>query len=692
MKALNNIKFDNWCGGKFLKISIVFLIVFSWIFSGFPRIWQNPPIPPKIQEARAAQVTFQAAGTGAASITNPAPGYPSNLVSGYLILLQVLVWDLTTTPTTPTGFTLLYGPDQDGTPEGRQFIYYKFSDGTESGTLTITIGATTGSYARMYSFSNVALSSFTEGGGLGAGSDASIEAVAVTTTDVERLAVSLVAVTDNNTGIDAFAGETGGDWTEAVAEFTSGTGNDGALQLQIATMASAGTISGGSDTMQAADGWIVRAFALKPKPITTLGNGASEPSSATIGPGDPITDLDNFTLKTNVGTDTVTAAVVTLGPADAYNNIAQVDITDTSNFAKCTAVTDLTSNTVTFPASTCNISVTTSETTYKVRITPKTHGSMPPVPGASYATTGTVTDITCTNSTSKNDSGSATITVDNASPSGVTGTSGTAGDANVQLNWTNPVDSDFTTGGQVVVLRRASSAVADVPVEGESYSVGNPIGTAVVACVVSGSPPAQTCTDTGLSNGTAYHYKIFTKDSRGNYDAGTVPTGSPFTPAAAQSLTFSLGANSLALGTLSSTAVTTGSHTFNVATNAAGGMATTVSGVTLTSTGGTIDACATNCTNAGTTGIGTEQFGINLVANTSPTVGAAATGTPPIGSAATNYNTANSFRFVSGETIASSAGAINDTTFTVSYIANISGPTEAGSYNATLTYVATATF
>lgn len=161
------------------------------------------------------------------------------------------------------------------------------------------------------------------------------------------------------------------------------------------------------------------------------------------------------------------------------------------------------------------------------------------------------------------------------------------------------------------------------------------------------------------------------------------------TPAAPpQTLTFSLGANSLNLGTLSSTAVVSSSHTLNVATNASGGMVVTVSGATLTSGANTITACATGCTSS----IGSEQFGINLKDNVTPNVGLEASGTPPIGVAAAGYATVDNFRFVSGETIASSAGAINDTTFTVSYIVNIAAPTEAGSYTTTLTYVATATF
>lgn len=155
-----------------------------------------------------------------------------------------------------------------------------------------------------------------------------------------------------------------------------------------------------------------------------------------------------------------------------------------------------------------------------------------------------------------------------------------------------------------------------------------------------------------------------------------------------QSLTFSLGSNSLALGTLSSTVAASSSHTLTVATNAASGMATTVAGATLTSGANTIDACAAGCSST----TGSEQFGINLKDNTTPNIGAEATGTAPIGLAATGYATADSFKFATGATIASSASGINSTVFTVSYIANITGATEAGSYTTTFTYTATATY
>jgi hypothetical protein len=69
---------------------------------------------------------------------------------------------------------------------------------------------------------------------------------------------------DDDNAVASFTGETGGDWTEAVAEFTTQTGSDGCLQLQTATIASAGTISGGDTTMAASDGWATFGFALLP--------------------------------------------------------------------------------------------------------------------------------------------------------------------------------------------------------------------------------------------------------------------------------------------------------------------------------------------------------------------------------------------------------------------------------------------
>src|SRR5262249_43331275 len=53
----------------------------------------------------------------------------------------------------------------------------------------------------------------------------------VTTTARNRLALQLVGLASNQ-ALGNFTGETGGDWTEAVAEFSSASGATATLQLQ----------------------------------------------------------------------------------------------------------------------------------------------------------------------------------------------------------------------------------------------------------------------------------------------------------------------------------------------------------------------------------------------------------------------------------------------------------------------------
>ena len=259
---------------------------------------------------------------------------------------------------------------------------------------------------------------------------------------------------------------------------------------------------------------------------TTLGNG-TDGSNSTIAPGASATEIDRFSLVTDTGTDTVTGMTVTLaGDSNAYANINTVDVQTTGGSSKCSATPS--SNTVLLTS--CGISVTTSSTEYVIKITPYSHANMPAVPGASYATTATVTSITATNTTAGTDSGSATITVDNASPSDVTSATATSGNAQVSLLWTNPTDSDFSS---VIVLQKTGGVVSDTPTEGSSYSANDTIGSSTV--VYSGSSTSATVTS--LTNGTAYYYKIFAVDTNGNWSSGgTTPTGSPATPSSSNTV------------------------------------------------------------------------------------------------------------------------------------------------------------
>lgn len=144
----------------------------------------------------------------------------------------------------------------------------------------------------------------------------------------------------------------------------------------------------------------------------------------------------------------------------------------------------------------------------------------------------------------------------------------------------------------------------------------------------------------------------------------------------------------------------TASSQMSASTNATGGYTITVAGPTLTSGSNTIPAMA-----AATTGVrGTGQFGMNLAANT------VATSTVPVGLdinpisdgidlkalASADYATPDTFKFLSGDTLATSAsggaGPTNSQIYTASYIVNVAGSQIAGTYVTTLTYVCTATF
>lgn len=151
-------------------------------------------------------------------------------------------------------------------------------------------------------------------------------------------------------------------------------------------------------------------------------------------------------------------------------------------------------------------------------------------------------------------------------------------------------------------------------------------------------------------------------------------------------------------GILSNTEVATGTATFYVRAYLNSSYVVRSYGTTLTSeNSSTIDAIVSAAASA----TGTEQFGMNLVNNASPDIGADPVFDPSNsfadGEAATGYSTADQFQFVSGDIIAQHGTnptnpAWGQTNYTISYIANVSAITDAGSYTMTHTLVATPTF
>lgn len=144
-------------------------------------------------------------------------------------------------------------------------------------------------------------------------------------------------------------------------------------------------------------------------------------------------------------------------------------------------------------------------------------------------------------------------------------------------------------------------------------------------------------------------------------------------------LQFDVTDNTVSLGTLSRSAVSTDTATMTTATNSTSGYSITVSGATLTNGAYTITAITAGCPAASNPG--NEQFGIKLTA-------AGGSGTP-----ASDYTGNYCYKGTSSASVVASSSGISDTTtFTMNYMANISNTVEPGSYTATHTYICTGNF
>lgn len=83
--------------------------------------------------------------------------------------------------------------------------------------------------------------------------------------------------------------------------------------------------------------------------------------------------------------------------------------------------------------------------------------------------------------------------------------------------------------------------------------------------------------------------------------------------------------------------------------------------------------------------MGTEQFALNAVANTIPSVGADPVQVPSsefsFGIVEDDYDTPNLFKYVSGDVVARSTTASGQTDYTITTIVNVSNATPAGHYS-----------
>ena len=187
--------------------------------------------------------------------------------------------------------------------------------------------------------------------------------------------------------------------------------------------------------------------------------------------------------------------------------------------------------------------------------------------------------------------------------------------------------------------------------------------------------------DTGVGNSGSANFQAY---------GGFTTTPDPY-------IELNATTSSTDLGYLSTGSTATTTTTFSVRTYLASGYVVVNGSNPPTATSGSASHTLAALSSPTAATPGTEQFGVNLVANTAPgTFGANPVQIPDasysFGTAATGYNTANQYKYVKGDIIASSTKSSGFTQYTVSYIYNIATETPAGQYNFNHVIVATSTY
>lgn len=192
-----------------------------------------------------------------------------------------------------------------------------------------------------------------------------------------------------------------------------------------------------------------------------------------------------------------------------------------------------------------------------------------------------------------------------------------------------------------------------------------------------------------IEEGSA-NYKAL--NSIGNVGVGessstSFTTESGYTTTNDPTLSFVINAGVIDFGALSTIATSTATSTFSVLNYTSHGYIVQTIGSPPSNGSYTLSGMGTTAASQ----VGVEQYGMNVVANTSPTTfGANPTG--GYGVASANYGAANQYRYVPGEVIASAPKSSGTTDFTISYIVNASNNTPGGTYTGKQTLVCTGTY
>ena len=92
----------------------------------------------------------------------------------------------------------------------------------------------------------------------------------------------------------------------------------------------------------------------------------------------------------------------------------------------------------------------------------------------------------------------------------------------ITLTWINPTDADFSK----VLILRSESSIADSPARGRNYAGVTLIGSSRMMY----NAASSSFTDTEITEGVTYFYKIFSYDTSFNYASGVELEGDTTSP------------------------------------------------------------------------------------------------------------------------------------------------------------------
>jgi len=187
---------------------------------------------------------------------------------------------------------------------------------------------------------------------------------------------------------------------------------------------------------------------------------------------------------------------------------------------------------------------------------------------------------------------------------------------------------------------------------------------------------ADTAGILGLGDSASTNFQI---------EAGGTTTGDP-------ALGFGVVSPNVSLGNFSTSTPAVATSSFEVSDYTSYGYAVQIIGNPPAYGSHTLTAISSPWTSQ----TGVEQFGINLVANTSPVSVGANPNWGQFGGgyaeSSPNYATNGQYRYVSGDTIAYGPKSSGATIYTITYLVNVTSLTPGGQYSGAQTIICTATY